>query len=111
MSVTAETILFLIWLHTICDFFLQTDRMAKTKSSSMKWLSIHVGVYSFPFLLLFGWKFAVITFCLHWLTDLVTSRITKRLWAAGEVHWFFAVIGVDQAIHFTSLILAAELLL
>lgn len=102
-------LLTLVWMHCLCDFFAQTDRMAKSKSGSMQWLSIHVAVYSLPFFL-FGWKFGVITFCCHWLTDLVSSKVTRHFWQKGETHWFFATIGVDQALHMSALILTAVML-
>ena len=96
--------LYLVWTHFVSDFILQSDSMAKNKSSSFKWLTIHATVYTIPFLI-FGWQFALINGFAHWCTDAVTSRITKRLWEAKEVHYFFVVIGLDQSIHFTTLYL------
>lgn len=92
----------IIIVHWFADFFLQTDQMAKGKSKSFKWLTIHVLVYSAP-LLIFGWKFAAINGLAHWCTDAVTSKMTSKLWAKGDVHNFFVVIGADQAIHMMTL--------
>ena len=97
-------LLLLIWFHWLSDFVFQSDKMAKRKNKSNKWLTIHVLVYSIPFLY-FGWKFALVNLALHWLVDYFTSRVTSELWVRGEVHYFFVVIGLDQAIHITTLIL------
>ncbi|MCK5021050.1 MAG: DUF3307 domain-containing protein [Candidatus Peribacteraceae bacterium] len=94
----------LIWMHWFADFFCQTDKMAVNKSSSNKWLGIHVAVYSIPFLY-FGIAYAIINGIAHFCTDYVTSRMSKKRWEAGKVHNFFVVVGFDQAIHLTTLFL------
>lgn len=102
--------LLLVWLHLFADFFLQTDKMATSKSGSPKWLSIHVGVYTLLFLVLLGWQFALINAALHWITDFCSSKATSYLWKKNERHWFFAVIGVDQAVHMTCMLLTVHLI-
>lgn len=97
-------ILILVWLHFVADFVLQSDKMAKGKSKDNVILLSHVAVYSLPFLY-FGIMYAIVNVFLHFCIDYVTSRATGKLWAKGEVHWFFVVIGLDQALHLTSLIL------
>lgn len=99
-----QIVLTLILLHFIADFLLQTDKMAVNKSKSIKWLSIHAGVYSIPFIIISP-LYALINGMIHWCVDFVTSRITSKLWEAKQVHWFFVVIGLDQTIHFFTLIL------
>jgi hypothetical protein len=105
--------LFLVWTHFFADFFAdfvcQTDKMATQKSSSFKWLTIHASVYTIPFLI-FGWQFALVNGVCHWITDAITSRITKRLWEAKEVHYFFVVIGLGQSIHLATLYLTQGLI-
>ena len=96
-------IMFIFWLHFIADFVFQTDEVAIKKSSSNLVLTYHVMVYILPFALIFGPAFAVINFVLHWLTDFFSSRATTKLYKAGERHWFFVVIGLDQALHYTAL--------
>ena len=101
-------ILVLIWLHFIGDFILQTDSMAINKSKSNKYLSLHCAIYSMPFLY-FGWKFALVNGLAHFVTDWFTSRITSKLYNEGKRHWFFVVIGLDQSIHMSTLVLSTTL--
>lgn len=105
MTVGITTILLILWTHWVSDFVLQSDTMAKNKSSSVKWLSAHVVVYSVPFLVIFGWKYAVINGILHWIVDFFTSKATTYLWQKEQRHWFFVVVGLDQAIHATCLLM------
>lgn len=105
MNINIPILLALVWLHTLADFALQTDKMATSKSKNNNWLAIHALTYSSVFLLAFGPAFAAVTFALHFATDWVTSRITSRLWKAERRHDFFLVIGIDQALHFTALVL------
>lgn len=96
-------IFIVIWLHWLSDFVLQTDKMAKGKSTSNGWLLIHINVYTIPFLIL-GWKYALLNGAAHLVVDFVTSRITSYLWKQNRVHDFFVIIGLDQAIHLSVLI-------
>lgn len=95
-------ILILVWLHFLADFILQADDVAKRKSSDNGILAYHVTLYTVPFMWL-GWEFAAVTWLAHFATDYVSSRLTTRLYVAGERHWFFVVIGADQALHMTAL--------
>ena len=96
-------ILIVVWLHFIGDFVLQSDWVAINKSKRNDVLAMHVLIYAMP-LLWFGWRFALLNAALHFLTDWPTSRATSKLWQAGKRHWFFVVIGLDQAIHLTCLL-------
>ena len=100
----------IVWLHFIADFVLQTDDMAMNKSTDNWWLLAHSVAYSIPMLLFCGWQFALINGVAHFCVDYCTSRGTKRLWAANETHWFFTLIGFDQAIHLSTLIFTYTLL-
>ncbi len=103
-----QTLLAIFWLHFLADFIMQTDEMALNKSHNWKWLTLHALTYGIPFLL-FGWKYAIINSAAHWLVDFFTSKATSYLWSTGKRHWFFVVIGLDQAIHMTILVLTLGL--
>ena len=96
-------ILTVTWLHFIGDFLLQTDSIALKKSESNFVLLTHCCIYSFC-LLYFGWKFALINCILHFVVDWCTSRANKKLYQTNR-HWFFTMIGFDQAIHMTVLVI------
>lgn len=93
----------IIWLHFFADFILQSDWMAINKSENLNALVLHGLVYGLPFLY-FGWYYACLNAGCHMAVDAITSNITKRLWLAEKRHWFFVVIGLDQAIHLSVLI-------
>lgn len=104
------TIISLVWLHFGADFLLQNDWMALNKSRDSRILTVHVLVYALPFVILFGWRYGLVNFGLHWITDFLSSRATSALYRRKENHWFFAVVGLDQAIHLTSLIVTMPLI-
>jgi membrane-bound metal-dependent hydrolase YbcI (DUF457 family) len=103
------TILLLIWVHFMGDLLFQSHAMATNKSKSLKWLSLHALVYALCFVWC-GVLFAIIAGLTHLIVDGMTSRGTARLWQKGEMHWFFVLIGLDQAIHLSILVCLANVL-
>lgn len=101
--ISVTDVFLIIWLHFIADFLLQSTRMATNKYKDWRVLSQHCAVYSLPFCAL-GWEFAALAGLLHFPVDFITSKCTHKLYDKGEYHWFFVVIGLDQAIHMTILI-------
>ena len=120
--------LYLITLHFIGDWLLQSHWMAINKSKDNVALLYHTGVYSatlllglvaakllLPSLMLFSafqlLKFVGVNFVLHTVTDYFTSRCTSALWAKQDWHNFFAAIGADQLIHYLTLAITFVLIL
>lgn len=97
-------IIVILWLHFVADFVLQTDYVACNKSKNNKILALHAAIYAVP-LVLFGVSFALVNSVAHFVVDWCTSRATSYLWQHEKRHLFFVVIGFDQAVHATCLIL------
>ena len=108
--------IFMIVVHWIGDFVLQTRQMADNKSKSNYYLSQHVFVYTvatiilwlifMPLLFNVECSFKTIflamllIFATHWPTDYVTSRLTSRFYKIGNFKLFFTTIGFDQILHY-----------
>lgn len=78
-------IIFLLCVHWVADFILQTRKQANNKSRSLKALLSHTTVYSLCWFVLWPvlgtntlW-FMLVTFIAHTLTDFVTSKASA--WA------------------------------
>lgn len=93
-----------LWLHFLGDFILQSDAMASNKSKSNRWLLFHIAVYS-ACLVPLGVRYAAVNGATHLVVDWLSSRATSWLYHRQQRHWFFVVIGLDQAIHLSILFL------
>jgi len=102
-------IIIVFWLHFIADFVFQSNYMSVNKSKNINILALHCFVYALPFIV-FGWKYAMFAGLLHFPVDFVTSRVTSYYYRKEKIHNFFVVIGCDQAIHMTILILMLKYL-
>jgi hypothetical protein len=100
----------LLTVHFMADFVFQTDWMALNKSKRFDALFVHTSAYGLSFIL-WGWRFALLTFVLHTMQDAITSRMTAALWQRGARHWFFVIIGLDQLLHAYALAFAWWVLL
>ncbi|MDH7445628.1 DUF3307 domain-containing protein [Aquimarina sp. 2201CG14-23] len=95
--------------HWMGDFAFQTSKMAMGKGKKIKWLFIHVIVYTIILtifsLFLFPIKTAIgyilINCILHGFTDFFTSKLTIQYRDTPRI--FFTILGLDQLIHSVTL--------
>lgn len=115
-----QFILFILLIHFLADFGLQTHEQATNKSTSLRFLMYHVGVYSIIWFLasycIFGdWTkaflFAIITFLAHFITDFITSKTSSSFFKKQDFHNGFVVVGFDQILHYIQLWYTFQILL
>lgn len=118
-SIEIPLLICLFVIHWIGDYLLQTRVQGNGKSSSNKLLLEHTIAYS-VFLglgvslmaLVFNMsmsiesiiQYTVLNFVLHTATDWLTSRATKNLWSRRKEWETFAIMGFDQLVHMTCLV-------
>lgn len=91
--------------HWIGDYLLQTTNMATQKSSSIKWLALHILTYAVVLLVvgnfIFSWQvalgYAIFNGALHLITDFFTSKLAKKYHERPRI--FYLILGFDQLIH------------
>lgn len=115
--------IYILLIHYLGDFALQTDYMALNKGSGKSFynhaLLCHVGVYTLVwFIAVAGlgfskhpFYFAMITFFFHYCTDWISSRMTKPRFEAKNYRDAFIVIGMDQILHYLQLYFTFKLLM
>lgn len=118
----ATTLVLLAFTHFVGDFILQNDHIAKNKGRSMSVLALHVALYGFSLcmfvltLYLLGYTldpysailFLLVNVLAHGATDVITSGIAGKYKKEGNDNMFFNVIGFDQFIHISTLVLTAS---
>lgn len=121
-QISIITVIFILFIHWVADFVLQSNDMATKKSTKNSWLLAHTGCYSLVWLgichilismnVLNPWfyLFAPITFVFHTIQDYITSRISSKLYKQNKIHDFFVCIGFDQFLHFVQLLITYYLL-
>ena len=106
-----DILIYILIIHWVADFVMQSDKMAKGKSSSNRWLLAHTGTYTLVVAALtLQPLYAIVNGVIHTIVDYGTSRLTSKLWEKGDIHNFFVVIGLDQLIHMITLVLTYEVL-
>lgn len=112
MIISLWLLFYVMALHWLADFVLQSDKMARGKSKSNYWLSIHVLVYtSVMFLGMFLLSLNLVHLALwtlfngsaHWVTDYFTSRGSSYFFQKEDYHNGFVVVGADQYAHLVCL--------
>lgn len=120
MTLQIIIILYVLIIHWIADFGLQTSKQAENKSHNFLTLVNHVTEYTLVLSLssiifmknleVFG-EFFAINFIAHLVTDFITSKINAHLWKKGDIHNFFVSVGFDQLIHQLTLVLTVVYIL
>jgi len=107
----------ILFAHFLGDFLFQTNDMALNKSTSIKWLSLHVLAYTFSLfavaVFILGTKglllFLFWNALLHWIVDFFTSKVIARLSSLSNKKWFYTMIGFDQFLHAATLIVTYDI--
>jgi hypothetical protein len=103
VMLSLSTITLVLFTHWVADFVLQSNWMAQGKSKTYLPLISHVAVYTLVLALIHP-LWAIVNGILHLVVDYFTSRISSKLYAKGDIHNFFVVIGLDQFIHVITLL-------
>lgn len=118
--ISFNIIILILLVHWFADFHFQSDRLARSKATSISALTEHIVIYTFTWII---WAFALfeacsnslgemwikcgifggITFVCHWITDYFTSKKVKKLFDMQDFHNGFVVIGFDQILHYVQL--------
>lgn len=103
-TIPIVVLLALLFLHWVMDFIAQTDWQSKNKWHNWYALTSHTVIYALPFMS-FGLRFWLATLITHTAIDFVTSKLTHKFADDQDWHNFFVVVGFDQWLHATQLVL------
>jgi hypothetical protein len=108
--------LLIVLIHFLADFALQTHDQAIGKGVGTHWFNIDLLKHVLNYSLVWGvfilavynnfWiaiGFFIITFIAHYITDFITSRLSKPLFESKDFHNGFVVVGADQVAHYVQL--------
>lgn len=114
--ISVNILIFILILHWLGDFVFQTHWMASNKSKSLKALSLHILTYTGVLSLgIFDSQaflyFALLNGAIHFIIDFFTSKLSSKLYSEHKIHNFFVVIGFDQLLHLSILVITARWLL
>jgi len=115
-SISITNLVVILFTHFVADFLLQSGTMATKKSTSIKWLALHVFSYFGGLLLgmlflmepMLALKYGLLNLILHTVIDFFTSKINNHLYRKGYIHWFFVGFGFDQFLHAACLLVSFE---
>jgi hypothetical protein len=120
MAVGLNYFVILAIIHYIADYLLQSREIADNKSKNIKYLLIHGSEYTLSFGLLIALslvmfmqilpiilviKYSVINGVIHTIIDFFTSQLSSKFYAKKNYSGFFRVLGLDQLLHITTIIL------
>lgn len=118
-------LLYLLLIHWIADFVLQSGYVSENKGRHFMYLCIHILQYGSILaamsliLLLTNPTIGLINLMLwvsyntllHLIIDFVTSKLTTHYRKYQKTHAFFVILGFDQFLHQVSILIIANYLL
>jgi hypothetical protein len=97
----------IIWIHFIADFVLQPRFVSNNKKDSLLVLLLHIVIYCAFFTLFFFRMphFVLLLGVTHFIIEFVSSKLYDRFTREKKYYYFFLLVGLDQALHLTSIFL------
>ena len=99
-----DPVIAVVWVHFIADFVVQTRWMADNKSKNLYALLLHIFTYTLC-LCVIDVTWALWNGVIHGIQDMVGSNGTSWAFKNKKHKLFWCIIGADQALHLTVLLL------